>query len=137
MRSFKINAVLIVLCATGMFLFTGCRSKYMAKIQDTPFYGVPADAQLSQTTEAIMEVGKRRSVPMTLVQPGEIEAVLIGRNRVSRATVLIKYDVQRFSIIYKDSTELMYNPKNNKINHNYNNWVLRLEKDLANAYLRK
>ncbi len=131
----KFVAIMFVAVCTGLFLTTGCRSKPMVSVSEVAFFDAPNKVELEKTTDKILTVGKRRHIPMKVIKPGEIEAVLIGRNRVSKATVTIKYDTERFSILYKNSEDLMYDPVKQTINHNYNNWVRRLEAYLTNIYV--
>ncbi len=131
----KFFVVMFAMVCIGLFLTTGCRTKPINNVSNVAFFDAPAKVSLQKTTNKILAVGKRRQIAMKVVKPGEIEAVLISKNRISKATVTIKYDTERFSIFYKNSVELMYDPVQQTINHNYNNWIRRLEANLTNIYV--
>ena len=66
------------------------------------------------------------------------EGLLIGTFviKTHRATVEIPYNANEYSIIYKDSENLRYNPKNNTIHPRYNKMVLNLVRFINQALLK-
>ncbi len=78
---------------------------------------------------------ERRWVPI-LDENNNISCSILVRSR-HFAEVEISYTTDTYSIIYKDSRELDYNEKKQRIHRNYNKWVLNLsdsiQRRLANA----
>jgi len=78
---------------------------------------------------------ERRWVPI-LDENNNISCSILVRSR-HFAEVEIPYTGDTYSIIYKDSRELDYNEKKQRIHRNYNKWVLNLsdsiQRRLANA----
>ena len=78
---------------------------------------------------------ERRWVPI-LDENNNISCSILVRSR-HFAEVEIPYTADTYSIIYKDSRELDYNEKKQRIHRNYNKWVLNLsdsiQRQLANA----
>lgn len=59
--------------------------------------------------------------------PGHLEAWILVTGR-HYAQVDVIYDLNKYSIMYKDSKVLMYNGK--KIHNNYNKWVKKVEQHI-------
>lgn len=111
----------------------GCRSAVpVADVNNQPFLTASKNADLDQVTQAILEAGKERKFRMEVIAPGHIEAVYVKRN--VRAVMDIKYTTQSFSITYRDSSNLNYNPATNTISGHYNKWVNNLKNDILNIY---
>ena len=50
------------------------------------------------------------------------------------AMVEIPYTVDKYSIIYRDSRELDYNAKWQRIHRNYNKWVINLSDSIQRQF---
>ncbi len=127
MKRYVLLPLMFVLIAIG-----GCRSVTVAEVRDEPFFAAAKDADLNQITQKILEVGRQRQFGMKVITSGHIEAVYFHRN--ARAVMDIKYTTEHFSIIYKDSTGLKYNPAEHTISSHYNTWVKNLKIDISNIY---
>jgi hypothetical protein len=86
----------------------------------------PAGMTLEEAGFLIQAAGTERGWAMGIVAPGHIIGTLLIRSHSAR--VDIYYTTSSFSIAYKDSANLKYNPITNTIHHNYNTWVRNLER---------
>jgi len=68
------------------------------------------------------------------MKPGVIDASISVRKH--RATAVINYSAERYSIAYKDSYLLDYNSGRNTIHRNYNRWVNNLDHAIAKNLVR-
>jgi hypothetical protein len=81
---------------------------------------------MEQVSKAIWTAGRRLRWQIVEVRPGEMTGTLKLRSHV--AVVSILHDTSRFSITYKDSTNLLHS--NAEIHRNYNNWIRNLERQI-------
>lgn len=106
----------------GLVLFAGCRT--------LPVYNVkaPIDVKVSQDKvyDAIKRAGYSKGWVISKVKPGLAMGRLTLRSHV--AIVSIPYSSKEYSIEYKDSTNLKYNPDTGAIHKNYNSWVQNLDR---------
>lgn len=63
------------------------------------------------------------------IKPGLIQARLVVRGKHT-VIVEIPYSAETYSINYKDSSNMEYNPEKGKIHPNYNKWVSLLQTDI-------
>jgi len=89
-------------------------------IKDAP---VGREATAEQVKFAILRAGATLGWQMRQVRPSEIEGTLYLRNHMAK--VDIPYSAQSYSIIYKDSLNLLYDGTN--IHKNYNGWIKNLD----------
>jgi len=82
---------------------------------------------LAEAGQLIQAAGVERNWTMNMKEPGHIIGFILVRSK-HRAVVDINYTTKSFSIDYKDSSNLGYNPGTGRINKSYNNWVYNLEK---------
>ena len=102
----------------------------------TPVYNVvsapippsPA-ATLDNIEKAIIRAGLQLGWRIEPKSPGKAEGVLLIRTHT--AVVDITYDTKSFSITYKSSVNLDFDPKDNTIHSNYNGWIKNLEKAIT------
>ena len=93
-----------------------------------PIYNVedaPVTRKLSadQVKIAILRAGTTLGWRMQEVRPHEIEGTLYLRRHMAK--VDIPYSAERYSILYKDSQNLLYDGQN--IHKNYNGWIKNLD----------
>lgn len=119
MKSHALRFVAIVLVGITI---AACRSGLVYNVIESPLMA-PKTATLSDIDAAIRRAGAGLGWQMQSVDEGHILGTLVLRSH--RAIVDIKYDTEKFSISYKDSTNLNYNGTN--IHSNYNGWVQNLE----------
>ena len=128
----KFKLIGITLFVISTVLLTGCnRVKHIHNVQDTPY---PTWQGQSVTQEdisnAIMKAGRSLTWIMKEKDEGHIEGTLILRSHT--AIVDIYYDDSKYSIMYKDSENLLH--EGDYIHRNYNNWVINLTRTI-NIYL--
>lgn len=116
----RILAVAVVVLAVA-----SCRSATVYNVENASL-NLNKPVPTNQVQAAIKRAGASLGWSMRDVAPGHIEARLPVRSHVAVADIL--YNSKDFSIKYKDSTNLDYDPKDNTIHSNYNGWVQNLEK---------
>jgi len=93
----------------------------------SPIPSNPA-ATMENIQKAVMRAGLTLGWQVAPQAPGKLEAILILRTH--RAVVEITHDTKTFSITYKDSTNISYDPENKTVHSNYNGWIQNLEKGI-------
>ncbi len=129
---FRKQRYILFLLALVLIAAGGCRS-VVAEVKDEPFFFSSKNADLNQITQKILDAGSRRRFDMKVIAPGHIEAAYIKRD--VKAVMDIKYTTEHFSITYKDSSGLGYDPAEHTINSHYNRWVKNLKADISRIYL--
>ncbi|MDP7073376.1 MAG: SHOCT domain-containing protein [Myxococcota bacterium] len=142
--------MLCLLCLTSATASAAQRSKTIENIPPRPHYA-PAETSPEQFVAAIRAAAEGEGWRIVAEAPGVMEAQLLIRSH--KAVVTIRYDESHFSINYRDSTNLNYNPKDvvkrgsrwdksrvvtkgPRIHPNYNVWVAALA-DRISIRLRK
>lgn len=103
----------------------GCRSNPVLNIDDSPITA-NGKYQIEDVKKAIIQAGVGLGWKMIENTPGQILGTLAVREHV--AVVTITYDKSKYSIKYKDSTNLKYDGTN--IHSNYNGWIQRLDQQI-------
>jgi hypothetical protein len=78
----------------------------------------------SDVEKAILFAATKRGWSPRVISPGVIDARITVRTH--KAIVRIDYTSESYSITYKDSSNLEYKSKKEKIHRNYNKWVQML-----------
>ena len=83
---------------------------------------------LDQVQKAIIDAGIKQTWIMTPIKPGE----MLGEYNVQshQIHVLIPYTTKNYSILYKDSSNLRYDPVKRTIHVNYAKWIERLDNEI-------
>jgi hypothetical protein len=115
--TFKIVILLIAGLALG-----ACRAAPLYNVSSSTM-ATPPNATVEQVAGAIKKAGTGLGWQMIEKGPGEIEGRLNLRSHL--AVVSITFDTKKFSIFYKDSSNLDYD--GTRIHKNYNGWVQNLE----------
>jgi hypothetical protein len=105
-------------------LLIGCSPIPVQNVENAPINASSTNYDLSDVTNAIKRAGIGLGWQMKEQTPGHIIGTLHLRNHT--AIVDITYTLDDYSINYKDSTNLKYNPSNNTIHKNYNGWIQNL-----------
>jgi hypothetical protein len=125
MNSTRVSALLICLCLTAV---VGCRAGgQVYEVKDAPIEaGKPLT--LDQVQKAIIDAGIKQTWIMTPVKSGE----MLGEYNVQshQIHVLIPYTTKNYSILYKDSSNLRYDPEKRTIHVNYQKWIERLDNEI-------
>jgi hypothetical protein len=110
-----------------MIVAAGCRSGApIYNVVDAPIVtSVGQERSLADVRKAIIEAGKQLNWAMVETQPGVITATQNVRSH--QAVVDIKYDTKKYSITYKNSSNLKYNADGQTIHANYNSWIQNLD----------
>lgn len=102
----------------------GCRSNPVYNVDGAAVVTGKAGATVEDVKKAILRAGGTLGWNMNPVAPGQIIGTLRLRKHV--AVVDIKYNMNTYSIMYKDSTNLDFDGTN--IHSNYNGWIQNLNK---------
>lgn len=122
-------AVLVAVAVAGCF-----RNVPIRNVEDVPIVRYDGEElTLDQVERAIAVAGGELGWVMQPVKPGHLVGVLDLRKH--QAVVDIFYDPESFSIHYKDSTNLLFDPSGT-IHRNYNNWIANLERNI-NAEIQR
>jgi hypothetical protein len=113
-----------------MFLavITGCRAGgQVYEVKDAPIE-TAKPLTLDQVQKAIIDAGIKQTWIMTPVKPGE----MLGEYNVQshQIHVMIPYTTKNYSILYKDSSNLRYDPVKRTIHVNYQKWIERLDNEI-------
>jgi hypothetical protein len=112
-----------------VFLLTGFGAGApVYNVASAPIPQSPA-ATLENIEKAIIRAGLQLGWKISPQEPGKAEGVLVLRTHT--AVVDITYDTKAFSITYKSSINLNYQPENKTIHSNYNGWIKNLEKAIT------
>ncbi len=84
--------------------------------------------------KAIIRAGSQLNMRMSVVRPGVILATYSPRSDFT-AVMEVTYDSKAYSIHYKSSDGLNYDPQAHTIHKNYNSWVSNLQKRIDNELL--
>ena len=122
----KLNKAVIP--AILAFLLIACGTPVVQNVENSPIIASSSTYDLAEVTKAIQRGGISRGWQMKEETPGHIVASLYVRSHVAR--VDITYTLDDYSITYKDSTNLKYDPTNNTIHRNYNSWITNLKNSI-------
>ena len=125
MRSMDVS--LTVACLF-LAVITGCRAGgQVYEVKDAPIE-TAKPLTLDQVQKAIIDAGIKQTWIMTPVKPGE----MLGEYNVQshQIHVLIPYTTKNYSILYKDSSNLRYDPVKRTIHVNYQKWIERLDNEI-------
>ena len=117
----------IILSAVAILLIA-CAPVPIQNVENAPINASNANYDLSDVTKAILRAGTGLGWQMKGETPGHIVGTLNVRRHV--AVVDITYTLDEFSISYKDSTNLKYDPASNGIHSSYNRWVRNLAQEI-------
>lgn len=107
----------------GTFLLTGCRTSAINNVTEAP---IMQKVSSDKVYKAIYGAGTTLGWNVKKVKSGLAVATLHLRTHM--AMVEIPYNEKTYSINYKDSVNLKYNPETKIIHSNYNGWVQNLNK---------
>lgn len=114
-------------------VLAGCRSAAIYNPQGVAFaepaVAVTTPLTLDDYKRAIIRGGAKRGWTFEDAGPGHLVGNLAVRGK-HFATVDVAYDTQTFSITYKSSQNLKYDPTTQTIHQNYNSWVSNLQNDI-------
>ena len=113
-----------------LVLLSGCRAGgQVYEVKDAPIQTATGkELSLEQVQKAIIDAGIKQTWIMTPVKPGE----MLGEYNVQshQIHVTIPYTTKNYSILYKDSSNLRYDPVKRTIHVNYQKWIERLDNEI-------
>lgn len=125
--------LLTVVALVGVMAVAGCRTAQVANVQSQTYgssgLGYADRLTLEDYEKAIVKAGSKRGWLFSRVAPGHLVGTVEVRGK-HKAVVDVMFDTKTFSILYKDSSHLNYDPATKKIHPNYNSWVKLLEQDI-------
>ena len=127
----------ILLLALALILpLAACRKPgHVDNLVDLPVVASSGSVTKEKVKGAIFGACIRRGWVAREISPGLISASITTKRGVS-AEVEIPYTGTKFSINYKNSVGLSYNPQNQTINSRYVCWVNNLRQDIVAALIR-
>jgi len=118
----------VLFMCLGLVLLAGCL-KPIYNVSDSPITLVSGDEpDLAHVTKAIVAAAILTDPEwsMKVVEPGHILASLHIRDHLVK--VDITYTTKSYNIIYKESSNLRYDPELNTIHPSYKGWIRHLHK---------
>jgi hypothetical protein len=117
----------IVFVAIAVLAAAGCRTAPIHNPKDVMLAPPPGTSlTMEDVSRAIWAAGKRLGWQINELRPGDLTGTLKLRSHV--AVVSIAHDTSKFSITFKDGTNLLH--KGDEIHRNYNNWISNLERQI-------
>jgi len=112
---------ILLLSVVGLLILAGCRSANIYNAVDNP---INVRTSEDKVFNAIRTAGANLGWQIKKIKPGLAQGQLNLRKH--SAIVDIPYSTTSYSINYKSSIELDYDPQTNTIHKNYNSWVQNL-----------
>ena len=112
----------IIPSVLAFFLLACVQQVY--NVDNQPIKSSMSTYDLSDVTKAIKRAGAQLGWDMREATPGHLVGTLKLRSHV--AVVDVVYTLDEFSITYKNSVNLNYDPGGNTIHRNYNGWIQNL-----------
>ena len=124
MKRAGLATVAICLVLTSV---VGCRGgAQIYQVKDAPVQTASGkELGMDDVRKEIIAAGVAAGWQMAVSKPGEITGTLNIRSH--QAVVSIPYTAKKYSILYKDSTNLKYDEKAQTIHENYASWIQRLD----------
>lgn len=125
MKSRGVGAIVVCL---ALFAMVACRAGgQVYEVKDAPVESAKP-LTLDQVQKAIIDAGIKQTWIMTPIKPGE----MLGEFNVQshQIHVTIPYTTKNYSILYKDSSNLRYDPVKRTIHVNYAKWIERLDNEI-------
>lgn len=115
----------VLLAGLILIILAGCRTGSILDIRDA---GIPAavgqNRTLDDVAKGIMAAGLKHGWTMAIQTQGHIVGTLVLRRHT--AVIDVFYSTNSYSILYKDSSNLNYDPTRKTIHANYTSWIRNL-----------
>jgi hypothetical protein len=125
MKSRGVRAIVVCLALAAM---VACRAGgQVYEVKDAPIESAKP-LTLDQVQKAIIDAGIKQTWIMTPIKPSE----MLGEFNIQshQIHVTIPYTTKNYSILYKDSSNLRYDPVKRTIHVNYAKWIERLDNEI-------
>ena len=111
----------------ALVIVIGCRGgAQIYQVKDAPVQTASGkELSADDVRKEIIAAGVAAGWQMAVSKPGEIIGTLNIRSHQS--VVSIPYTSKKYSILYKESTNLKYDEKAQTIHENYASWIQRLD----------
>jgi hypothetical protein len=112
----------------ALLLLAACRSAPMVNVDRVnipPMNEKNPQVAMEKITKAIVQAGAGQGWEMRVTRPGQIMGTLRDRDDV--AVVDIPYSNTSYSIRYRESSNLLYDPSTKTIHRSYNDWIKELD----------
>ena len=121
------TALRFALAGLVLVAFTSCRTGgQIYNVEDSPVTtACGKEPSLDQVTKAIVDAGEGQKWTMAIARPGLIVGTLPVRSHL--AVVDIPYSTKSYSITYKNSSNLNYDPDKKTIHNSYADWIKNLD----------
>ena len=125
MKSRGVGAIVVCLALVAMVARRAGGQVY--EVKDAPIESAKP-LTLDQIQKAIIDAGIKQTWIMTPIKPGE----MLGEFNIQshQIHVTIPYTTKTYSILYKDSSNLRYDPVKRTIHVNYAKWIERLDNEI-------
>jgi hypothetical protein len=114
----------VIIPAGLAILLLACAPAPIRNVDNALINTSNASYDLHDVTKAIQRAGIGLGWQIKEETPGHIVGTLFLRSHMAK--VDITYTLDEYSINYKQSSNLDYNPENNTIHKNYNGWIQNL-----------
>lgn len=121
----------LMLIAAAPLALAGCaKAALVQDIESRPYGGEAyTPLALSDYERAIVRAGAERGWQFRRLGTGHLEGRILVRGK-HLAVVDVNFTREVFSIRYRDSENLEYDPATGAIHGNYNKWVTTLSEDI-------
>ncbi|WP_034642633.1 hypothetical protein [Desulfovibrio inopinatus] len=128
----SVRRITVLICIVGMLSIVGCKTIPIYNVNNQPIdTGSHTNIGMYEIEVAIHRACNKLGWKMYVEKEGLIVATLNIRSH--QAVVDIKYDKNKYSIIYKSSTNLK--ARNGKIHKNYKGWIMNLDRQIQEELL--
>lgn len=139
----RIKFLLAVLLSSMIVMLSGCRTSPIHNIQDQSLVFGKSEISAEAISKSIVRAGSKAGWNMNANKSGHVLGTLYIKSHM--AQVDIDYDSKKYSITYKNSTNLNYQVYTNEItdnkgnthinksaeiHRNYNKWVQQLDREI-------
>lgn len=119
------NVIALLFVTLASFVIAGCRTAPVMNIEESPIT-ISGKYSSKDVRKAIIRAGTSLGWRVKDVKPGHLEATLLIRKHMAKVDIF--YDKKKYSIKYKDSSNLNYDGTN--IHSNYNGWIQNLDRSI-------
>ena len=123
----KTKYLLALVFCSMLVLVSGCRTSPVYNVDKHGFESSKGDYTEEDVKKAIKRAGSGLGWIISYEEPGHAIGTLYIRDHMAK--VDINYDMEGYSITYKDSSNLKYDASEGEaiIHSNYNGWVQNLD----------
>ena len=123
----KTKYLLVAIFCSMLVLVSGCRTSPVYNVETHGYTTSKADYTKEDIQKAIQRAGSGLGWVISIEEPGHAVGTLHIRDHMAKVDIL--FDMEGYSITYKDSSNLNYDASGGEatIHSNYNGWVQNLD----------